>query len=137
MFILLSVVGNPNFVVEFPSLLALRMFVRTIWIQTRVESAWNSDVRELAIKPRTVGAVPAHWCCGMPKGASRIGAIGEEFAVLLGLVVGFLSRGWVATNTFLVLAGSAKRAVVRDIDRSPWRCGRGLMCERTVFSCTG
>lgn len=135
--IFLPFVCNPDLVVELPPLLAFSMFVRTAWIQARIESTRNPDVRELAIRPGAVGAVSAHWCCGMSKGARRIGAIGEELAILFGLMVGFLSRGWMATNALLVLAGSAKWAVVRDINRSPWRRGRGLMCERTVFPCTG
>ena len=131
----LSPIGRPDLVAELPPLLAFSMFVGTIGIKARVEFTHGSHMREHTSFSLAVGTVPAHRHSGMSERAFGINAVGEEFAVLFGLVADFLGGGGVPADAFPVLAGSAEGTDVVYVNGGSRGCDRGLMGVWAVLFC--
>ena len=84
------VTGYPDFVVELAALLAFFVFECADRVQAWIELAHGLNMREHTIWSSAISAITAKWHRGMPEWATGVGAIGEEFTVLLGLVCNFL-----------------------------------------------
>lgn len=88
--LLLSPARRPHLVAESAPLLPLGMLVMARRVETGVELAGDVDMHKFASFPSAIGTVPAHSHGWMAVWAIRVGAVREEFAILLGLIHGFL-----------------------------------------------
>jgi len=109
------------------------MLVWARWTLAWVEFALDLRVAEFAIKNLAIGTVSAR--CGVNERAVDLRAIGSPSALLSCLVGDFLGGRWVLPYTLLVLAGSAERADVAEVDGCSWRCSWRLMCELAIRHC--
>lgn len=83
---------NPHLILKLPPPLPLLMLERTLRIQARVELTHRLDMRKRAPLLRTIRAVATQPRRRVAERTPRVRAVGEELAVLLGVVGEFLRR---------------------------------------------
>ena len=128
---------NPHLILELAPLLALFMLKLARRVQTRIKPALSLHMSIRASLVLAVGAVATNRCCWVAEGTALVGAVGEELAVLLGVVCELESWGWVFACAFAVHAGCAESAHVGCVDGSPWWCCRPLVRKFAVLICAG
>jgi len=108
------------------------MLVDTARIQTGIKSALRFDMSELAALPRAVGSVPTHRHSRVAERTGGVGAVGEELAVLFGLVRYSLCGRRMSSDTFAVFTGGLEGAMIVHIDGGPRRGGGGLVYKYAI-----
>lgn len=119
-----ALICDPDLVREGTAL-TLLVQESTEAVCARSELAGNLEVCEWAVGHLAFSTISAGGLAGVLECAVRIGAVGEELAVLLALVGRLVRWGRVSADTFPVFASGSKRADVgqinRSVGRSHWR----------------